>query len=181
MFFVWAGWPAASGSFTFVAVIIGLGSVTPDPRAMTVLALIVAVTASVLAAILEYFILDGVSDFPLLAVGLAPFIIGAALLISSPNRLQSGLGRLNLIFITTILSPSNPQNYDPQSFLFRCLFVAVAAGLLLAGQCLFPPVSESRRRRRLLESARLDLERVLSVRGRHETAEEAMHRDAARI
>ena len=72
VFFVLAGWPSADASLGLVAVIIGLGATTPNPRAFTVIALIATPIAVVLAGVLEFLILDGVSQFPLLALGLAP-------------------------------------------------------------------------------------------------------------
>jgi hypothetical protein len=146
VFFVLGGWPAASVSLSLVAVVIGLGTTTPSPHGFTAMALIAVPISVTLAGILEFVILDGVSDFPLLAIGLAPFVIGAALLITRPNPVLSALGRLKLIFITAIFAPSNPQTYDPQAFLFTCLFVCLATGLLLAAQLLIPPVSTDRRR-----------------------------------
>jgi hypothetical protein len=86
-----------------------------------------------------------------------------------------------LIFITAILTPSNPQTYDPQAFLFTSLFTCLATGLLLAAQLLVPPVSNDRRRRSLVVSARRELDLVLSRGNRRYAPEEAMFRDAVRI
>ena len=41
-------------------------------------------------------------DAALLAIGLAPFLIGAGLLASLPNLIWSGLGKVNLIFISAL-------------------------------------------------------------------------------
>ena len=180
IFFVYAGWPATSASFSLVAVVIGLGSMTPNPRGMTAMALIASPIAIVFAGILEFVVLDGVAEFPLLALAIAPFIIGAALLITSSNRLLSALGRLNLIFIAAIFSPSNPQSYNPQLFLFTSLFVCVATAVLLAAQLLVPPVSNDRRRRLLTAETRRELQ-MLSGRTLRFAAEEEMFRDAVRI
>jgi hypothetical protein len=79
----------------------------------TALALVAGSIAGILAGVLEFVVLDGVDAFPLLAIGLAPFVIAAALLMTSPNRTVSALGRLSLIFAVSIFSPSNPQTYDP--------------------------------------------------------------------
>jgi hypothetical protein len=133
----------------------------------------------VLAGILEFIVLNGADAFPLLAVGLAPFTIGAGLLMSSRNILWSGLGRLNLALIVVLLAPSNPQTYDPQSFLFTTLLVVVAGALLLAAQTLIPPVSDDKRRMQLLVDARSELRKHGHVNG--EAPEEAMFRDASRI
>jgi uncharacterized membrane protein YccC len=109
---------------------------------------------------------------------MAPFTIGAAVLMKSQNLLWSSLGRVNLLFTTIILAPSNPQTYNPQSFLFTSLFIVAAASLLLAAQTLIPPVSDDKRRVRLLAEARNELERALPNR---EAPEEATFRDASRI
>ena len=180
-FFVLSGWPATSGSLSLVAVIIGLGATTPNPRKFTVMAFAAAPIAVALAGVLEFLILDGVSDFPLLAIGLAPFIIGAALLMTSTNPVLAALGRLLLIFIPAAFAPSNPQTYNPQAFLFLALFLCLATGLLVAAQVLIPPASDDRRRRWLIASARHELDMVLSRRDRRYAAEEAKFRDAVRV
>src|SRR5262249_29404378 len=120
---VLAGWSATSFSLSLIAVVIGLGATTPAPRGFTTLGLLGTPIAIALTGILEFFVLDGVSDFPLLAIGLAPFLIGAALLSSLPNPVLAGLGKLNLIFISALLAASNPQTYNPQSFLVTSLLL----------------------------------------------------------
>jgi uncharacterized membrane protein YccC len=160
-------------------VITGLGAITPNPRGFTMIALVGAAIATVLAGILEFIILDGSDVFPLLAIALAPITIGAALLTTSQNPVWSGLGRVNLIFIIAILAPSNPQAYDPQTFLFTSVFVIAAAGILLAAQTLIPPISDDRRRVRLLTEARGELRKVTRL--NRQAPEEAMFRDAVRI
>jgi hypothetical protein len=164
---------------SFVALIIGLGATTPNPRGFTALALVGAPIAAVLTGILEFIILNGADAFPLLAIGLAPFAVGLALLMTSRKLLWSGLARANLPFLLLILAPSNPQTYNPQSFLFTTLFIIVAAALLLAVQTLIPPVSDDKRRMRLLAEARSELQE--GVQPKEEAPEEAMFRDASRI
>ena len=135
--------------------------------------------AVVLAGILEFVVLDGTDAFSVLAIGLAPFTIVAALLTTSQSPVWSGLGRVNLIAIPTILAPSNPQSYDPQAFLFTSLFIVAAAAVLLAAQILIPPVSDVRQRIRLLAEAHGELNEPDQKTG--ETPEEATFRDATRI
>jgi len=179
--YVLAGWPAAEVSLALVAIVIALGATTPSPQAFTIVALITSPIAAILTGILEFLILDGVTGFPLLAIALAPFMIGAAVLATLPNRLVSALGKLNLIFILAMLGPSNPQTYNPEPYLFISLFVCIATALLLAAQTLIPPVSGERRQRRLMASARRELSHLLSGRCRRLAPEEAMFRDATRI
>jgi uncharacterized membrane protein YccC len=180
-FFVLAGWPAAEVSLSLVVVVIGLGATTPDPKGFTALAFIGAPIAALLAGALEFLVLDGVNEFALLGLALAPFMIGATVLMTRPNRLVSGLSRINLIFILAIFAPSNPPSYNPQAWLFTSLFVWAATALLLAAQILIPTESNERRQRWLLASARSDFERVLFRRDRRRAPEEAMFRDAGRI
>src|SRR5262252_4496373 len=181
IFFVLAGWPSADVAFSLVAVVIGLGATTPNPQGFTKVALIAAPITAVLAGILEFLILDGVTEFPLLALALAPFIIGAAVAKTWPHPIVSALGRFSLIFILVILSPRNPQSYDPNTFLFTVLFLCAGIGSLLAAQLLVPSASGESRQRWLLASVRRELDHVLSRRDRRWAPHEAMFRDAARI
>jgi hypothetical protein len=148
-------------------------------RAFTAITLIGTPIAAVLTGILEFIILNGADAFPLLAIAMAPFTVGAAVLMRSQNLLWSSLGRVNLLFIPILLSPSNPQTYNPQSFLFTTLFLATAAALLLAAQTLIPPVSDDERRMRLLAEARSELQEPARQTG--EAPEEATFRDVSRI
>jgi uncharacterized membrane protein YccC len=180
-FFVLAGWPSASSALLLVTIILGLGATSANPKVFTINALVAAPIAAVVAGILEFLILDGVTEFPLLVLALAPFMIGAAVAIRWPHPIVAALGRLNLIFILDIFSPSNPQPYDPNIFLFSVLFLVAGIGVLLAGQLLIPPPSGETRLGWLLASARRELDHVLSGRDRRWAPEEAMFRDAMRI
>jgi len=181
IFFVLAGWSSASSALLLVTIVLGLGATSPNPQAFTINALIAAPIAGVLAGILEFVILDGATEFPLLALALAPFMIGAAVAIRWPHRIVAALGRLNLIFILDIFSPSNPQPYDANIFLFSVLFLVAGIGVLLAGHLLIPPPSGETRLGWLLASARRDLDHVLARRDRRWAPEEAMFRNAMRI
>ena len=154
---------------------------TPNPRAFTVVALIACPIGAILAGVLDFVILDGVTDFPLLALALAPFMIGAAVLASLPNQLLAGLGRLNLIVILVVAGLSNPQTYNAEVFLETALLVCLAPAVMLAVQLLIPPVSAERRRQQLMASARRDIDQVSSSRAERYAPEEAMFRDAVRI
>jgi uncharacterized membrane protein YccC len=177
---VLSGWPLTDVSLTQVAVLIGLGATTPNPRGFTVLGFIVTPIAAILAGVLEFVVL-GVTQFPLLAMGLAPFVMGSVLMMTLPNQVLSALGRLSLIFMLVIFGPSNPQIYNPETFLDVSLFVGLAAALLLMAQALIPPLSDERRRQWLLGSARHELDRLPSRRVPRYGPEEAMFRDAVRI
>ncbi len=179
--FVMAGWPTTELCLSLAAVIIGLSVTTPNPRIFTTVAVVAMPIACLMAGILKYVILNGVSEFQLLAIGLAPFVIGLALLMTLPIGLLSSLGRLTLVFLLAVLAPSNPQSYDPNVFLTTCLFAMLSAALVFAAQMLLPPLSGERRVRLLLDEAHRELSRFSSSRARYLAPEEAALRDAARL
>ena len=179
--FVLGGWSATAISLTQVAVVVGLGATAPDPRRFTLLALITGLIAALCAGVLEFLVLDGATEFPLLALALAPVIVGSALLLARPNAAVSAAGRLILINVLVILGLSNPPSYNPETFLDVSLFVILAAVLMVAAQALIPPVSDERRRRWMIDSARRELERLPSSEPARYAPEEAMFRDAVRI
>jgi len=158
-----------------VALIAALGATTPNPRAFTAIALVGAPIAAVLTGIREFIILNGADAFPLLAIGLAPFTVGAALLMTSRNLLWSSFGRVLLAHFGA------EQSADLQSAgLPLHLFIHHrGSALLLAAQTLIPPVWDDKRRMRLLADAHSELqERYHPSR---EAPEEATFRDASRI
>jgi uncharacterized membrane protein YccC len=179
--FVMAGWPTTEVALSLVAVIIGLGATAPDPRKFTAIAILATPISCLLAGILKYFVFNGVSEFPLLAIGLAPVVIGLALLISLPNPLLSSLGRLSLVFTLAILAPTNPQSYDPRVFIITCMLACLAAVLTFAAQVIIPPLSGNRRLQLLLTEARNERNGLHVQRLRRLSLEEAAFRDATRV
>ncbi|WP_128923474.1 FUSC family protein [Bradyrhizobium guangxiense] len=181
LFFVLTGWPATELCLSLVAAIIGLGSTTPAPRIFALVTVTAIPIACVLAGVLKYLVFNGVSEFQLLAMGLAPVVIGLALLISLPNPILSSLGRLVLVFTIAVLAPTNPQSYAPGVFLETSLFACLSAVLVFAAQSLLPPLSGDRRVRLLLGETHRELRDLDSGRARDLAPEEAAFRDAARI
>ena len=109
----------------------------------------------------EFIVLDGVDQYPLLCLALAPPVIGAALLQSSPNPKFGGLGFLVLVFVPVILSPSNPQNYNPLSYLVVSLLATAGVLALAFWLTLLSPATDAQMRRWLLGSAKADLSAAL--------------------
>jgi uncharacterized membrane protein YccC len=176
---VMAGWPETEICLSFVAFIIGLSYIAPDARGLTALVIAATLIACLLAGILKYFVLNGLSGFPLLAIGLAPVVMGLTLLIAVPKL--SWLGRVTLIFTLIVLDPINPQNYDPVAYLVTSFLVCLAAILSFAAHLLIPPLSNDYRLRRLLDEMRRDLSNLDFRRYPDIAPEEATFHDATRI
>ena len=146
-----AGWPTTEVCLSLVAVIIGLGSTAPDPRDFTTLAVFAMPIACLLAGILKYFVFNGVSEFPLLAIGLAPVVIGLALLIALPNR-HAVVARPALPGLHHG-HPRAEQSAElrPAVLCDRALFSCLSSILAFAAQLLLPSLSGERRIRLLLD------------------------------
>jgi uncharacterized membrane protein YccC len=118
------GWPLASQAVYLVGVFIAFSANFPNPRAFAGSAVFAMPIAALLAGVTEFLILDGVDQFPLLVIGMAPGVLAAALLSTSPNPRLAGTAFLVLFYFVLILSPANPQSYNPETYLFTS-FIAL--------------------------------------------------------
>jgi uncharacterized membrane protein YccC len=175
------GWSFASLAVAMVGMIVALSASTPNPQAVVTSAVIGVPIAVLLAGVTEFLILDGVDQFPLLAIGMAPGVLGAALLITSPNPRLALIGFLVLVFFPFVLSPANPPSYDPKSYLFTSLMAVTAVILLFVLMRIVLPTSHGLQRRWVLRSARVEMRGLLAgSRSRH-LDDEALFRDADRV
>ena len=124
------GWPFASQGLALVGVTMALSATQPSPRAFAGAAVIAMPIAALLAGVTEFLILDGHDQFPLLAIGMAPSVIAAALLFTMPKPRLASIGFFLLVFFPVLLSPTNPQDYNPQTYLYSSL-MAITAVILL--------------------------------------------------
>ena len=126
-------------------------------------------SAFALAGVIEFLILDGVQDFPLLAIGLpAPAIIGAALLAGSGNPKLAPIGTLVLVFTPMLMSIANPQIYDPRTYLIDGSLANIATIILFIVLATVLPTSDDRKRGWMLRTLRVDFSRALQqTRPRH--------------
>ena len=85
----------------------------------------------------------GFIAFPLLAIAIAPVIFVACFLSLNPPTF--GIGFILLVFFMVLLSPSNPQTYDVQTFLANAFLVTMAAGILFVAVRIVLPISSAQR------------------------------------
>jgi uncharacterized membrane protein YccC len=174
------GWPLASQGISLVGVTIALSANTPNPRAFAAGAVIAMPIAALLAGLTEFLILDGVDQFPLLAIGMAPSVLAAALLFTIPNPRLASIAFLVLVFFPVMLSPTNPPAYNPQTWLFSSFLAITSVLLLFVLLRTVLPTSDALRRRWYLTSARAEMRDSLAG-GRSRPDDEALFRDADRI
>jgi uncharacterized membrane protein YccC len=175
------GWPFASYGLALTGVFLALSANAPSPRKFGAAAILAIPIAALLAGVTEFLVLDGVDQFPLLAVGMAPGVLAAALLFTLPNAKMSSIGLLVLVFFPLLLSPANPQDYDPESYLYRGLMAITAVILLFVLLRTVLPTSDALLRRWYLKSAQAEMRDLLAGRRSRHRDDDALFRDADRI
>jgi uncharacterized membrane protein YccC len=175
------GWPFASLGLALVGLTIAFSANTPNPRAFATNIVIAMPIAALLAGVTEFLILDGVDQFPLLAIGMAPTVLAAALLSTSPNPKLAMIAFLTLIFFVVILSPTNPQVYNPESYLFTSFMAITSVVLLFVLLRTVLPTSDALQRHWYLTSARAEMRDLQAGSRSRRLDDEALFRDADRI
>jgi uncharacterized membrane protein YccC len=176
----YANWPATATIYGFVGVLAALGATTANVRMFSKYCFTGAIVAAAIAGAIQFLVLGGIDQFAWLAIALAPPTVGATLLQSSAKASHAVFGFVLLCYVPMILAPSNPESFNPESFLQLSLFTIVAGAVVYFSLIVFPPPSEQRRLRWMLEDAREDAWRTLQ----NPTSipiEEAIFRDADRI
>jgi len=137
--------------------------------------------AALLAGVTEFLILDGVDQFPLLAIGMAPTVLAAALLFTIPNPRLASIAFLVLVFFPVMLSPTNPQGYNPDTYLFTSFMAIMSVILLFVLLRTVLPTSDALRRHWYLTSVRAEMRDLLAGGRSRRLDDEALFRDAHRI
>lgn len=173
--FVALGLPQASFALVQVASTAALSSVTPDPKKFANGVLIGMTLAATFAGIAQYGFLNGVQGFPMLAIAMAPVIYLGCFL--SLNQKTFGIGFILIVFFPVLLSPSNPQSYDAQTFLLNAFLVLVSAVILSVVVRLVLPVSRAQQRVFALDSAKRSLADALLGEGGDATTRTSLNAD----
>ncbi len=179
--FCLGGWPFASLGLALVGLTIAFSANTPNPRAFAADIVIAMPIAALLAGVTEFLILDGVDQFPLLAIGMAPVVLAAALMLTSPNPKLVTIAFLVLVFFVVILSPTNPQVYNPETYLFSSFMAITSVIMLFVVLWTVLPTSDALRRHWYLTSARAEMRDLLAGGRSRRLDHEALFRDADRI
>jgi len=175
------GWPLASLGVGFIGLTVGLSAIAPTPRDFAASNIIAIPLSVLLAGATKFLILDGVDQFPLLAIGMAPVVVAAALVLTLPKPRLSSIAFLILIFFPLVLSPTNPPDYNPEHYLLPSFITTVSVVLLFVLLLTMLPTSDSLVRRWHLTSARAELRDLLETSRPRRADDEALFRDADRI
>ncbi|KQT86616.1 FUSC family protein [Methylobacterium sp. Leaf466] len=175
LFFVATGWPGTTFALVQVAAMGALSTTAPNPKAFARGVLIGMPLASACAGFVLFGMLSGVQGFPLLAIAIAPVVAVACFLCLNPATFSVGF--ILLVFFPVLLSPSNPQGYDPQGFLGNAFLVVVAAVILSVAVRVILPLTPARHRAFALDSARRSLLDALAGDGGDATTRTSLNSD----
>ena len=180
LFVAFSSWPATSGSLDAFAAVLAISATARSPLGVAFGALVAAPVTALAAGITEFALLDGADQFPLLAMGMAPTIIGASLIVMSGKPKLVPIGTFILILFPIMLSPSNPQSYDAQAFLSSNLLIVVSIVLLFLCLATILPTSDTLRRNWSMRSSLDEFRRATLGKSGYQVSSAAF-RDADRI
>ena len=180
-FLALTGWPSTTFTIMLLAATAAISPTTPNPQSFAKATLIAMPTAFALAGITNFLILDGADAFALLALGMAPAIVGAGLLVSSGNPKIAPIGTLLLVFTPILVSPSNPQRYDPLTYLTNGTLAVLAAIAMFIVVDPVLPTSDMRKCAWILRSFHTDFRRALFDRRLLRDPDACAFRDADRL
>ena len=176
-----SGWPSTSGALEAFAAVLGISATNANPISVASGALIAAPLAALAAGITEFVLLDGADQFPLLALAMAPTVIGASLMAKTGKPKLAATGTLLLVLFPIVLSPANPQSYDAEAFLSGSVLLVLAIVLLFVCLATILPTDDALRRRWIMRSSWDEFRQATQGRFGHHGTSEAAYRDADRI
>ena len=160
IFLVMAGWPASVTALTITAILCGLSITVPSPSKLAIGAIVAFPIAAASAGFVQFYVLTESQDFVRLAIAMAPILIFGCLLSVRPQI--AGIGTIMNVEFLVLLSPSNPQSYNPQSFFFECIFLAFALCLVFLASRLVWPVSDLDKQHAVVRATKQTLAASLS-------------------
>jgi len=152
-------WPNGGGMITFAAIIVILMAPLDQAAYSAALSfLLAAAVAAVLAAVLAFAVLPLQAGFISFCAALGLVLVPVGTLAAQSWR-QTLFSVIALLFLP-LLSPSNPEIYNPAAFYNAALALLSGVALAAIAFRLMPPLSPAFRARRLLALTLRDLRRL---------------------
>jgi uncharacterized membrane protein YccC len=155
---IFTAWPSGPGFVTIVCVVCALFATRANAVAGGLGFLKGAAWAAVAAGFCDFVLLPAVSDFPMLALIAAFFMLGAGLAMRQPRTAASGASFA--IFFWDLISPQNTSRIDATAFFNGALslLIGMACGTVIFA--LVFPANPRATRTRLQRAVRSDLSRI---------------------
>ncbi len=147
-FGVLAGWPGSTLMLIQQAAFVGLLGANPTPTLASKGFIIPLLPIAVVVGVVEFTVLP-------LTTGMVPFglIVGGLMFVTAlliRHKRLAGFAGAALIYVTLLLSPSNPASFDLASYLNTTLLVFMSTVFTLLTFLLILPVSPKRRLYRMV-------------------------------
>jgi uncharacterized membrane protein YccC len=149
-FWIATAWPDGSTMVLNLAATCALASASPRPTKMASQMAIGTMFAVLSGFALEFYVYPHIDGFPMLCLGLAPFLVPALWISLKPQ--YAGYGAGYLIFFCFLAGPDPVPRYDPSAFLNDA--VALVLSMLMgaiAFAVLLPPTAPWLKRRLLTD------------------------------
>jgi uncharacterized membrane protein YccC len=148
-FWICSAWPLGSSAMLLATVFAGLFATIPNPTRVTWMVMLGYLSGMAAAFVCEFFVLTQVDGYPLLVIGIAPFLAIGLVMMMSKRLASYGLGwAMGLAYI---LALKNVQVYDPAHFINDAIAQVVGLGAAAVSFVVIPPAIGSTwlRRRQL--------------------------------
>ena len=158
LFWIATAWPNGAQALVFTAIAVILFSPRGDQAYSTSISFMIGASlAAVLAAILKFAVLPGLTTFVgfTLAIGLVLVPTGALMV----QRQTPTFMAATVIFLP-LVAPANSESYDTQQFYNSALAIIAGVGAAALAFRLLPQLSPALRIRRLLKLTLRDLRRL---------------------
>ncbi|HEX5079254.1 MAG TPA: FUSC family protein [Geminicoccaceae bacterium] len=156
LFWIVTAWPDGALAITFAVIGVTLFAPRADQAyAMVRDFMIGTVLAAVLAAIVKFAVLPGMSTFAGFSIALGLYLVPVAAAIVQPW--QTGIFIAMTINFVPLLAPANQMIYDTAQFYNTTLAILVGTAAAALSFRLLPPLSPALRTRRLLALTLRDL------------------------
>jgi uncharacterized membrane protein YccC len=158
VFWIATAWPSGAQAIIFTAIAVILFSPRADRAYSTAISFMIGASlATVLAAILKFAVLPGLTTFAgfTLAIGLVLVPTGALM-----AQRQTPTFMAAAVIFLPLLAPANDARYDTQQFYNSALAIIAGVGTAALAFRLLPQLSPSLQIRRLLKLTLRDLRRL---------------------
>jgi uncharacterized membrane protein YccC len=158
LFWIVTAWPSGAEAVTFAAIVVIFFSPKSDqPYAASMSFIIGTSLTVVLAAILHFAVLPGLTTFAGFSLAIALVLVPVGMLmVLRPAPMLSVI----VVVFVPLLAPANQMSYDTQQFYNAAWAIVAGIGAAALSFRLLPALSPAQRTRRLLALTLRDLRRL---------------------
>jgi uncharacterized membrane protein YccC len=158
LFWIVTAWPSGAEAVTFAAIVVIFFSPKSDQAYAASMSFIIGTSLTVvLAAILDFAVLPGLTTFAGFGLAIALVLVPVGMLMV--RRPAPMLSVIVVVFVP-LLAPANQMSYDTQQFYNAASAIVAGIGAAALSFRLLPALSPALRSRRLLALTLRDLRRL---------------------